>query len=280
MKTLKSTLVMGIVALMIGAPGQLLAKKKVNLKYNLHKNDTYVTKSNINQDIQMQAQGRTVDIQAQTGIDVTTAVSELASNSIELKTTINKMTLTQSVMGRKIHFDSSDPSTYASGSGKLIGDKLNQLIGKSYTKVMDDLGNVKSMDLSHLQEGLKTTGKLSSRDIYVVFPGHAVEVGDSWEATISPKQNSNMVIHVKYTLNKLSGKEAVIGIDAKISGSKVAGVDMSLSGVVNGEATVDVKTGWTTKVNVDQEVKMNAQTNGMTIPMTISGNITVTSVKK
>ena len=280
MKTLKSTLVMGIVALMLAAPGQLLAKKKVNLKYNLHKSDQYVTKSNINQDIQMQAQGRSVDIQAQTAIDVTSAVTELASNSIQLTTTINKMSLTQSVMGRKIHFDSSDPSTYASGSGKLIGDKLNKLIGKSYTKVMDDLGHVKSVDMSNISEELNTTGKLSSRDIYVVFPGHAIEVGDSWETTIHPAKSSNMVIHVKYTLNKLTGKDAVIGIDAKVSGSKIAGKDISLNGVVNGEATVDIKTGWTTKINVDQEVKMNAETNGMTIPMTISGNITVTSVKK
>jgi len=271
---------MAIVALMIAAPGHLLAKKKVNLKYHLQKNDTYITKSNINQDIQMQAQGRTVDIQAQTEIDGTTVVSAVASNSIQLTTTINKMALTQSVMGRKIHFDSSDPSTYASGSGKLIGDKLNQLIGKSYTKVIDDFGHITSMDLSHFEEGLKTTGKLSSRDIYIVFPGHPVEVGDSWEATIHPKQNSNMVIHVKYTLNKLTGKDAVIGIDAKISGNKLEHKDMSLNGVINGEATVDLKTGWTTKVNVDQEVKMNAQTNGMTIPMTISGTITSISVKK
>lgn len=280
MKTLKSTLILGIVFLMIASPGQLLAKKKVNLKYNLHKNDKYVTKSNVDMDIQMQNQGRSVDIKGKTAIDVTMVVSNIAPNNIQLTSTIDKMTMDQSVMGRTLHYDSSDPSSYASGPGKMIGEKLNQMIGKSYEEVVDDYGRVKSMDMSNLAQGLKVTGKLNAKDVYVMFPGHPVEVGDSWEATINPELNKNMTIHVKYTLKSINGDEAVIGIDAKISASKVANANVTLAGVINGEATVNIRTGWTNKINVDQEIKMEAQANGMSIPMHISGTITTTSVKK
>ncbi|MBE0650797.1 MAG: hypothetical protein IH595_08140 [Bacteroidales bacterium] len=281
MKTLKSTLVLIIAIVLLAAPGQLLAKKKIELKYRLHQNDKFVTKSSTNQNIEMQNQGQTVDIQSITTQDVTTVVEKVAANSIATSSTIDKITLSQSVFGRKINYDSSDPSTYASGPAKTLGDKFNKMIGKSYLTVLDDLGHVISIDMSQVTgDENKVAGSLNSDDSYIVFPNHSVEVGDTWEAEIKPIKSSDMVVSVKYTLNKVSGNEAVIGIEAKISASKVADNNMTMSGVQNGEATVDIRNGWTTKLNLDQEVKMEVQQNGMSIPMTISGTITKTSEEK
>lgn len=276
MKTLKSTLMIGIVFLIIAAPGKLLAKKKVDLKYNLSKNDKFVTKSVVNQYIQFQVQGKSMNIRKVNTEDVTTVVSNVASDMIELTTTINKITLTQTANGRKIYFDSSNPKTYESGTGKLIGENENKMIGKSYQEIKDALGNVK-VDQNDAGNNNKITGSLNAEDIYVIFPGHSVEVGDSWQADITPRNNKKILFHVTYTLNKISDNEAIIGIEAKIAPSKTAG-NLTIAGEVNGEATVDISTGWTTKLHVDQEVKRGAVQ--MTAPMTISGSIDMTSVKK
>jgi hypothetical protein len=281
MKTLKSTLVLGIAFVLLAAPGQLFAKKKINLKYKLHQNDKFVTKSNTNQNIEMENQGQTVNIQSISTQDVTTVVDKVAANSIATSSTINKITYSQSVFGRKITYDSSDPNSYASGPAKALGDKFNAMIGKSYQTVLDDLGHVISIDMSQVTgDNGKVAGSLNSDDSYIVFPNHPVEVGDTWEADLKPIKSSDMKVHVKYTLNKISGNDAVIGIEAKITASKVADNNMTMDGVQNGEATVDIRNGWTTKINIDQEVKMSVQQNGMSIPMTISGTIIKTSEKK
>ncbi len=280
MKTLKSTLVLGIALVMCAAPGQLLAKKKIELKYKLQQNDKFVTKASTNQNIEMENQGQTVNIQSISTQDMTTVVEKTAANSIATSTTINKITYSQSVFGRKINYDSSDPNTYASGPAKALGDKFNPMIGKSYQTVIDALGHVISLDMSQVTGDSKVAGSLNSDDSYIVFPNHPLEVGDSWEADLKPLKSSDMLIHVKYTLNKISGNEAVIGIESKISASKVSDNNMTMDGVQSGEATVDIRNGWTTKLSIDQEVKMAVQQNGTSIPMTISGTITKTSEKK
>ena len=280
MKTLKSTLVLGIALVFLAAPGQLLAKKKIDLKYKLNQNDKYVTSSNLNQSIDMQNQGQDVNIQQQITTDVNTVIGQVASNSIQTTNTIKKMTLSQSVFGQKINYDSSDPKTYASGPGQKIGEALNKVIGKSYQVFIDELGNVTKYDLGDMADDNKVAGNLGSGDNFVVFPGHSIEVGDSWEAEIKPMKGSNMIFHVKYTLKKVSENEAVIGIEAKITANKAANSSLTLDGVQNGEATIDISTGWTTKLSVDQEVKMEVEQNGTSIPMTISGTIVKTSEKK
>jgi hypothetical protein len=211
---------------------------------------------------------------------VNTVVGKVAADSIQTTSTVKRMTMSQSVFGQKINYDSSDPKTYASGPAKRIGDALNKVIGKSYQVFIDEFGNITKFDMGDLAGQDKVAGSVNSGDNFIVFPGHSIEVGDSWQADIKPMKSSNMIYHVKYTLKKVSGNEAVIGIEAKISANKVENQNMTLDGVQNGEATVDIRTGWTTKLNVDQEVKMEVQQNGTSIPMTFSGTIIKTSVKK
>ncbi len=280
MKTLRSTLVLSIALVILAAPSQLLAKKKVDLKYKLHQNDKFVTTSSINQTIDMQNHGQDVNIQQLITTDINTIIGKVASNSIQTTNTIKRKTMSQSVFGQKINYDSSDPKTYASGPGKRIGDVLNKAIGKSYQIFIDELGNITKFDMGDMAGQDKVTGSISSGDNYIVFPGHSIKVGDSWQADIKPMKSSNMIYHVKYTLKKISGNDAVIGIEAKISANKAENQNLTLDGVQNGEATVDIRTGWTTKLNVDQEVKMEVQQNGTSISMTISGTIIKTSVKK
>ncbi len=279
MKNLKLLIVLLFILPVV--PQQANAQKKIWLKYNLKKGEKFVSHMNANQDIDMQAQGQTISMNQIITSDISTVVSDVTPKEIKTTNMLNKMTMDQNMFGRELKYDSSDSSTFASGRGKLIGDALNKLIGKPYGITMDHLGNISSYNLSKLlKDNGKISGNIKSGSNYVIFPDHKVKVGDSWEADIKPMKTDNMKIHIKYTLKKLSGKKATIGLDGTITANKIAGQNIDMSGTWTGEVVVNRKTGWTTASHISQDIKMKEERNGMEIPITISGTITSTSVKK
>ena len=262
-------------------PQQVVAQKKVLLKYNLKKGEKFVGHTTTNQDITMQAQGQTITMNQAITSDITTVVKKVTADSIVTANTLDKMTMDQTMFGQELKFDSSDPSTYASGRGKQIGDALNKMIGKVYNITMDRLGNIGSYDLKNLlKNNGKVAGNLKSGNNYIIFPKHKVKVGDSWEADIKPMKTDNMKIHMKYTLKKLAGKKATIAVEGTITANKMNGGNMNLTGTQSGEAVINIKTGWPISSQYSQDIKMKMERNGMEIPMEISSTIKTTSEKK
>jgi hypothetical protein len=192
------------------------------------------------------------------------------------------MTMKQSMGGQELFYDSSDPATYASGRGAQLGAAFNKLIKKTFTITIDKLGHIQSFDLANLTgPNGKVSDNVSSGNNFIIFPDQKIKTGDSWEADIKPLKGSKTKIHMKYTLIKLSGKKATIGLEGTITANEEAGENIpKINGTQSGEATVDVRTGWTTEINMDQEIKMEVNQNGMTIPMTISSTVTKKSKAK
>lgn len=279
MKNLKLLIVLLFILPVV--PQQANAQKKVWLKYNLKKGEKYISHMNSNQDINMESQGQTISINQVITSDISTIVSGVTPAEIKTTNTLDKMTMKQTLFGQELKYDSSDSSTFASGRGKLIGDALNKLIRKPYGITMDHLGNISAYDLSALlKDNSKIAGNIKSGSNYVIFPGHKVKVGDSWEANIKPMKTDNMKIHIKYTLKKLSGKKATIGIDGTITVNKIAGQNIGMSGTQTGEVVVNTKTGWTMSSHMTQDIKMKTERNGIETPINISGTITSTSERK
>ncbi len=279
MKNIKLFIVLALVLPIISQ--QANAQKRVLLKYNVKQGETFVSHQVTNQDINMQAQGQTISMNQVITKDISTKVSKVTPNEIKTTNTVDKMLMKQTMFGQELNYDSSDPSTYASGRGKLVGDALNKIIKKPYGITMDHFGNVSSYDLSALlKDNNKVSGNIKSGNNYVIFPGHKVKVGDSWEADIKPMKMDKMDIHIKYTLKKLSGKKATIGLEGTLTASKVAAQSMNLSGTQSGEVVVDTKTGWTMSSHMTQDIKMKIEKNGMEIPMDISSTINSTTTEK
>ena len=279
MKNLKLFIVLALVLPVI--PLQANAQKKVLLKYNVKQGEKYISHQEINQDIDMQAQGQTISMNQVITTDISTVISEVTPKEIKTTNKVDKMTMKQTMFGQELNYDSSDSTTFASGRGKQIGDALNKIIGKPYGITMDHFGNILSYNLTALlNDNGKMAGNIKSGNNYVVFPDHKVKVDDSWEATIKPMKSDKMVLHIKYTLKKLSGKKATIALDGTVSASQVAGQSINLSGTQSGEVVVNTKTGWTMSSHMTQDVKMKVEKNGMEIPMDISSTITSTAEKK
>ncbi|UBM61455.1 DUF6263 family protein [Candidatus Sulfidibacterium hydrothermale] len=270
-----------ILALAIVLPVFSYGQKKVFLKYNLKKGETFITHTSTNQDITITAQGQTMNMNQVISSDITTKVEKVSADSIVTSNTMDKMTMDQTMFGQELKYDSSDPSTYASGRGKQIGEALNKLIGKAYKITMDHSGNIGSYDISELiNEGGKVSSNLKSSNNYIVFPKHKIKVGDTWEADIRPMKTDNMKIHMKYTLKKLSGKKATISVSGTITANEIDGQTLNLSGTQSGTIVINTKTGWPISAHLTQDIKMKLEKNGMEIPMEISSTINSTSQKK
>jgi hypothetical protein len=274
-------LLIAIVFLFPAFSQQASAQKKVTLKYNLKKGEKYATHTVINQDVTMEAQGQTMTMSQVITTDISTVIKEATTDSIVTENTMDKMTMKQTMFGQELNYDSSDPSTYASGRGKQIGDALNKVIGKAFSITMDHWGNIGSYDLSTvLKAGGQVSSNIKSGNNYIVFPGHKVKVGESWEADIKPMKSDNMKIHMKYTLKKISGKKATVALEGTITANEINGQTTNLTGTQSGEAVINTKTGWPVSSHVTQDVKMKLEKNGMEIPMEISSTINTTSQKK
>ena len=163
--------------------------------------------------------------------------------------------------------------------GAKIGEEFNKIIGASVKVVMDDNGNIKDMDLSSITDNSDLTNNLSSGNTYAVYPEGKVKVGESWATDIKPLENSEMKVHMNYTLLKIARNHATIGVDGTLTANEVAGKEISLNGTTSGEMIVDRKTGILISSSIDMEIDMEMEEGGNKIPATIMSTA-VTTVKK
>lgn len=280
MKSVKWGAMMALVMLFAIAPSQSWAKKKVSLRYNLSKGDAYTSSTKVDQNIETKANGQTFNIHQVMTIDTKIDVDAVSSNSIETKNAVTRVSMDQSVMGQELKFDTSDPSSYASGRAKALGEAMNKVINKIFNVTIDDLGNIVDVNMNKLGKGNSVVGgNNSSNSYHIVFPKNKVSVGDTWEADIKPMKATGSKVHMKYTLKKISGRTVEIAMEGTISpGGDNQQVEMK--GIESGTATVDIKTGWTKSMTMDQEIKMTVHRNGMAMPMNVNSTITYTSKKK
>lgn len=259
---------------------QANAQKSVELKYNVDQGDAYHYVMDIDQDIMFDANGQTMTMDNTTTFEVTSLVSKTYSDSIRLDVTIDRVKMKQSVFGMEINYDTDDPATAQNPMAAQLSQTFGAMIGKSYVQVMDLQGNILRTDMHQLSGNDDFANNLSSGAQFGNYPDHPVSVGDSWEKDITPLKGSDMKVHAKYTLVKLSGKQATISFEGTLTANNVQDIDMKLNGTQKGEMIIDTKTGWLVESNIDQELSMDLDQNGQKIPATISGTIKTTASKK
>lgn len=256
------------------------AQKSADLKYNLKKGDTYSYNIDIDQDVVFEANGQTMALDVQMTFENTTLVDGITSDSINLKSTIDRVKMTQGIFGMQVTYDSDDPATAQNPMAAQIAQSMGMVIGKTYTQVMDSRGNVIRMDMGNMTENDDLANNLNSGAQYGLYPDYKVKVGDSWEKDIAPVKESDMKVHAKYTLIKLTGKTATIQFDGIISANTMQDMDMKMDGTQKGEMIVDVNTGWLIESTIDQDIELDIEQNGQKFPATIGGIIKTTSAKK
>lgn len=256
------------------------AKKKIQLKYRLHLGDTYAYTVKSDQDISFDANGQTVTLNEVLTMGMTMQIeSGKETKTFKVNTVIDKIRMNQTMFGMKMYYNSEDSSTYSSGMGQKMGEAFNKILHKSFATTLDEVGNVKAIDMSNLgDDGNDISEKLNQSANFATFPDHRVGEGDRWESEGSPLKNIDMKVHTVYTLLKIKGKKVMIHVESTITSDKDS--ETNIHGTQTGEITVNRKTGWTTHSTIHQELKMNLNQNGTEIPADLSSTVEITSKKK
>jgi hypothetical protein len=278
---MKNTSLIKIIAIAIILPlftGSVFAQKKIQLKYKLNKGDKYSYNLNLDQDINFEANGQAVSLnQLMNFYMIMTIDNAENAGNYKIISTIDRITMNQKIFGMELNYDSGDSSTFTSGMGKQIGDQMNKIIGKKFTTEIDTYGNIQSIDMSEISDNKDISGNINKNAEFTIYPDHKIAVGESWETDSKPLTNSSMKIHTKYTLTKVKGKKAFISFESTITSSDKS--ETNVNGTQTGKMIVNKKTGWILHSEIDQELKIDIDQGGMTIPAEISGSTEINSKK-
>lgn len=255
-------------------------QKSVDLKYKLTKGDNYSYSITMDQDIVFKMNGQPMAVDYLMDFYSTSTVADYSADSITISGKIDRIKSTQGFMGMSITYDSDDPSSAQNPMAANIAKALGDIVGKGYTQVMDTYGNIVRMDFSDISGDDKIANSMNSGAQFGVYPKHSVSVGESWESDIKPVKGSDMQLKVTYTLLKITGKTATIGLTGTIKANSMEDVELKMDGTQKGEMSVDLNTGWLIESKVDQEIEMEIEQNGQVFPATVSGTITTVSTKK
>ncbi len=256
----------------------VFAQKSVELKYNINTGDKYNFVTNVDMDMSFEAMGTTMTMESVMAVEMTSVVNKVENNEINQDLFFDRIAMNQKVMGMEINYDSDDSSTYNSGMGAQIGAEMNKIIGKSVSMLMDNKGNILNIDVSGVTSA-DITNNITSGNTYAVYPEGKVKVGDVWETDMNPLEDSEMSIHLKYTLLKASKKQATIGIEGVITAKEIEGEDVNMDGTTVGEMIINVKTGMLISSTVDLEMAMDIEQGGVKFPATMMST-SVTNVVK
>lgn len=257
----------------------LFAQKSVELKYDVNQGDKYEYKLHIDQDIVFDAGGQTMALDQLMDFRMTSNIDERSGEEFIISTSIDAIKMTQSIFGMQITYDSEDPNTMQNPMAAKIGEEMNHIIGSDYTMTMDDKGHVTNVDASDVSND-ELINNISSGSNFAIYKEGTVSVGESWEGDVEPLENSDMKVQMIYTLLKVSGKEATLGLNGNISSNKIDDQEMRMEGTMKGEMRVDINSGWLIESVLNQEIELDIEQNGQKFPASISGTITTTSVKK
>ncbi len=256
----------------------VVAQKSVQLRYNLNEGDHYIFVSDIGQEISFDAMGATTTLEQVMMFEMSSLVTKIEGDNISEDYVFERIKMDQKIFGMEIKYDSDDSSTFT-GMGAQIAEQMNKIIGAQIEIVKDNRGNLIDMDLSGFTENSDLMNNLSSGNSHAVYPEDKVKVGDTWETDINPMEDSEMRVHVVYTLLKISRKHVELGVVGTVSANEIEGKEITLSGSTAGTMIVDKKTGMLISSTIDLDMAMNLDQAGVTIPATIMGT-TETKVRK
>ena len=280
MNKIFKNLVIAAIIILPALANQSFAQKKVMLKYKLEQGKVFKYKTDIDQDITFDANGQEMSLNQIVGIKTTSTIENSDNEGFKLVSSIDAMRMEQSIFGMDIVYDSEDPETQKDEMAQKIGEALTEIIGAQFSVTYDAKGNILESDLSALSKNEDISNNLNTNNNLTIFPDNKVAVGDSWEREVTPLNNSDMKTTSKYTVNKITRKQVVLDVVSTISSTELNGTSAEMTGTITGQAVINRKTGWTMSSEMDMEMTMQLEQNGMSFPGEISGTISYKPLEK
>lgn len=242
------------------------------------------TKKTVDMQMNMSYMGIDMDM----GMWATMTAKNLRENGdVEVETEYTRITVKMNVMGQNVDYD-SDRDKDVSGDPMMAAyGMMAQMLNKPVGMVMNDKGGVvEAPDMTALlgdslaamaDGGEKNTDQMGQMfdNMFAPFPENEVKTGDSWDKEAEIKSaNGPMKVKAKYTVDKITENEVVLKVSGDLSGDMVAeGNSVSMSGTMDGSMTIDRKEGWTSSVDMTQDISMSLM--GQNVNMKLGIKMTI-----
>jgi hypothetical protein len=193
-----------------------------------------------------------------------------------------------------------DSKTPQKGEGEM--NMMDSLIGKSFSIFVAPNGDIVKVDsLVDLINSLSasadksasseiasqfsdTAVKLMMQNSFDIYPGKAVKVGETWSKK-SQMGFSGIKVNVEntYILKSVNGNNATIAVTSVMAlpktnmGAAASGMEMEMTGRQEGTIEVDISSGQIISGKTTQDIKGTMTGMGQKMPMTIKGDIVISS---
>ncbi|MBN1788566.1 MAG: hypothetical protein JW806_09270 [Sedimentisphaerales bacterium] len=315
---LKSTILITIGILVLSVAVCPAEAGKVDLRLRLKKGDSHEMKmvqtQNIMQSMNEAQMNMTQSQEMVIGMD---CLGVDANGMMDVEVTYKSMKMTMDGPMGHIEIDSGNLKPVDSNNpaaqmmagmfSAIAGTKLQMKVSptgqtsdiqgleKMFNKIQEKAGLQSQMAKEFAEQMFgEEQMKQMSGNMFGVFPGKPVDIGDTWDDTLDLDVGFPMDVKTTYTLKDVKKGSAYIDAIAKMEmGDTAKPIDMGptkasfqMSGTMSMASLVNEKTGLTEKSNMTMNfegvTKMEANEympQGMTMPMKITGEATVELIK-
>lgn len=254
-----------------------MPKKSIQLKYNFDQGDKYNLEIKTTQNIAMNMSGQSMVLKQNILLNQTAEILNISEEgNIEFEIAYDRIRFDQNAMGMEISWDSENPEAKKDNMMvQQIAGQFQKALAEKINTTIDQFGNPVKNNSAEVLGNSSVSG--FEMGMLVVFPDHEISVGESWDVTTQPDPNSDFTVNSTYTLTNIKGSTASISYEGTITGTEMNGNEAKLSGTITGKADVNTKTGWLESATTMQNLEMEMQQQGQTVPMSLSSVIELKS---
>ena len=244
-----------------------MAKETITLRLHPQQGKSYTINSKATSMSLMEVQGQTMNMSQTMETNQSFTIKEANDTQSVIESQIESMKMSIAQMGMKFEYDSEHPEK----TSPMIADQTKEFektIKKPVDLTYDAMGNMIS---EKDEEDMNSLG-----NVIIKMPEEPISEGSTW-TTSNTQGVSGMEFTVEftYTVTSISKKS----IEVSFTGNILKNND-NITGTYNGTASINPATGIITKSITKSNISMTISQQGLTIPMTINGNSTVTVAEK
>ena len=208
----------------------------LRLKYT--KGDSYAMSMNMVQDVDG---APVMTMNMDMSVDITDVTGDEYTS--EMKFTKMKMDMFQG--GMNMSFDSSKSDDELNQMGKMMKARMGPMLKAVIITKGNNLGDVLEMKI---EPNIPGAADMANQQKNVVYPKHAVKVGDSWDIE---REEKGMKMNFIYTVKSIGNKTVVLGISGNITGLA--------EGTISGSMDIERATGIPLKNLINMDMTVNEQ---------------------
>jgi hypothetical protein len=219
------------------------------------------------------------------------------SKTYTLGNSLDSMSMSMSgVPGMDMSFNSNRTAS-GDANYEAMAETLRPLLDARIASIISEMGEIQEIKgIKELNEKMGASGGASGmssnpfenlQTYFPIYPEKKIAVGSTWDAETTMSNNGSPVnVKYTYTLREISNGMATLDVVSAISmpESKFdqGGMEMTISmaGTQQGEMTINTKDGITRSASLKQNITMDMSTMGMSMPATLTGTVSLTTISQ